>query len=285
MKINLKEAWTTVMSASNAHKPELLTGFGITLMLSAVPLAVVGTVEAVKRINERKKEVADDLRENSENPDILVDPESIGLPPVEVVKKTWVCYTPATIAAVLGAFCCIASTKEGLKRTAEAMGMYQLSEAAFAKYKEKVKEVIGDKKEDEVNTRVMKDRMELMTDDDGHIVNVYDTRDGSTLCFDYQCGRYFYSDIDYMKSQVNNLAAMALKDAQADYKAFITLNDIYRAIGLPDTGVGESLVWRVSKEGLPALRPTSILVDDRPCWVLNFERPPVYVPSWSLDRM
>lgn len=285
MKVNFKESWNHLMELSIAHKPEVLTGVGVTLMIVAVPLAVVGTIQATKKIDEKKKEAAEELRENSENPDILIDPETVELAPVEVAKVIWpYCVGPA-VAVVAGAFCSIAAQKESLRRTAEALGMYQLSQAAFDKYKEKTKEVVGDKKEEEIHNRVIKDRMELMTDNDGHVVNIYDTRDGSTLCFDYECGRYFYSDIDYMKSQLNMLNAEALKDVQANPGAFLTLNDVYRVIGLPETGIGERLVWRIMKEGLPTIKPTSMLIDDKPCFVLNFEQPPVYASSWQLDRM
>lgn len=291
MKVNFKRGLENLMQMADAKKPELLTGTGIGLMVLAIPLTVVGTIKAYKKIEARKKEVADDLRENSENPDILVDPADVKLPPLEVAKIVAPYAIAPAVAVVAGAVCGVKACKEGTARTAAAYGMYQLSEAALAKYKEKTKEVVGGKKEDEIHTRVMRDRMEQVLDKDGHVNSVYDTRDGATLCFDYSSGRYFYSDIDYIKSQVNALNADMIEVYEKQDKAlntnnaFLTLNDLYYAIGLPKTGNGENLMWRFKSEGIIKLRPTSILVDgDRPCWVLNFENPPVYIPSRYMDK-
>ena len=127
--------------------------------------------------------------------------------------------------------------------------------------------------------------MELVTDNDGHIINIYDTRDGTQLCFDYWSGRYFYSDVEYIKSQINRVNEAILRDSMA-FDGFASLNDVYRAIGLPDSGAAEDLVWRLKNEGLIELKSsTYITVDDRPCWVLAFTKPPVHIPSWMMDRM
>ena len=285
MKVDFKAAWESLLSTSDAHKPEILSGVGITLMIAAVPLAIVATVKAQEKIKEKKEALANDIREASENPEVPVDVDSIELPAKEVIKACWPYYIPSVIATTAGAFCSASSTKEGLGRTAEAIGMYKLSEMAAAKYREKTREVIGDKKEEEIQNRVVKDRMELVTDDHGRISSVYDTRDGTTLCFDYWSGRYFYSDIDYIRRQINNVNETMLRESMS-MDGWVTLNDVYNAIGLPQTGTGEHMIWRVGKEGLIELKPTSMLVDDdRPCWVLNFRQPPVYAPPWEIDRL
>ena len=285
MKLNFRKSWLNLMKLTEAHKPEVLTGFGVSLMAVAVPLAVVATVKTYKKIEEKKDEIAKDIQLQNNDADVPVDIESIEVPTKEVVKLGWKYYIPSVLALGTGVFCAVASTKEGLKRTAAMAAAYQLSETAFNEYRNAAKEVVGEKKEGEIQQKVMRDRMELLTDEDGHIVNVYDTRDGTTLCFDYWSGRYFYSDIDFIRSKINMVNQTMLKESMS-LEGYATLNDIYLAIGLPQTGAGNSLVWRVDKEGLVELRPTSMLVDnDRPCWVLNFVTPPHYVPSWAMDRM
>lgn len=278
MKLNLRQAWLNLAQGADAHKPEILTGVGLGLLVAAVPITIKATIIATKKIQEKKREKFPE----EITPEQEVQLKEMQLEPVEIVKETWKYYIPTALTVGVGAFCVITSTKEGLKRTAAMAAAYQLSETAFSEYQKKVKEVIGDKKEEEVEQRVMKDRMELMTDDEGHIVNIYDTRDGATLCFDYWSGRYFYSDIDFIRRQITEINQSMLKDG-LDGRA--SLNDVYCAIGLPQTGAGESLVWRIDKEGIIELRPISQLVDgDRPCWVLNFSTAPRYVPSWTMDR-
>lgn len=285
MKVDLKGSWTNLMKLSEAHKPELLTGFGVALMIAAVPLAVVATIKAQEKIKEKKEEVAQDILENSEDQDTPVDVDSVELTVKDVLKVTWPYYIPVVLATAVGGYCTVSATKEGLRRTAAAMAMYQLSESAFSNYRSATKEVVGEKKEDEIHSKLMKDRMELMTDENGCISTIYDTRDGTTLCFDYWCGRYFYSDIDYIRSQINRINEDTLDTSRKTTNAFSTLNDVYNAIGLPDAARGEEFVWRIGKEGLIELRPTSKLVDDKPCWVLNFRTPPAWVPAYQLDQL
>ena len=285
MKVDFKNAWLNLLKASDAHKPELLTGIGISLMAIAVPLAVVATVKTEEKIREKKEEKAEIIRKESDHPEVPVNVDSIELPVKEVIKIAWKYYIPSLAATATGAFCSASSTKEGLKRTAEAIGMYQLSELAAANYRNKTREVIGEKKEEEISNRLVKDRMELVRDEDGHIASVYDTRDGSTLCFDYWSGRYFYSDIDYIRRQINVVNETMLKESLS-MEGWATLNDVYNAIGLPETGSAEHLIWRVPRDGIITLRPSSILVDgDKPCWVLNFATPPQYSPPWEFNRL
>jgi len=284
MKVDFKRSWLNLFKLAEAHKPEVLTGFGISLMAAAVPLAVVATVKTCKKVEDKKDEIAKDIQAQNNDTIVPVDTDAIEIPPKEVVKLGWKYYIPSALALTGGAVCAVLSTKEGLKRTAAMAAAYQLSETALNEYRNATKEVVGDKKEKEIGQKIMRDRMELLTDDEGHIINVYDTRDGTTLCFDYWSGRYFYSDIDYIRSQINAVNQNMLKEAMA-FDGYATLNDVYLALGLPQAGSAESLMWRLDKEGLIELSPTSLIVDDRPCWVLNFRVPPHYVPSWARDRM
>lgn len=300
MKLDLKRTFRTLTKSVDAHKPELLTGMGVAMMLVAIPLTIVATVKASNKVEEKKEEIAKELLEKSEDKDTPVDVDSITLPAKEIVKATWKYYIPTVVIAGLGAFCSVSSVKEGLKRTAAMAAAYQLSESAFNEFRNATKEVVGDKKENEIQQKLMKDRMELMTDDEGHVVNIYDTRDGTQLCFDYWSGRYFYSDVEYIRSQINRVNECILQDAQS-FQGFASLNDVYRAVGLPETGIGDSFYWtagygnrklsnrpgQMSKEtGIIRLKSsTYITVDDRPCWVMAFENPPEYAPPWMVDQM
>ena len=285
MKLNIRRAWANLLQAADTNKPQLLAGIGTGMLIVAVPLAVVATVQTCKKIEEKKKEIAHQIQQESEDLDTPVDIENIELKPVEVIKIAWKHYIPSTAAMVLGTVCNISSTKEGLARTAKMALAYQLSEAASNELRQATKEVVGDKKASEIERKVMKNRMEQLTDEDGHIINVYDTRDGSQLCFDYWSGRYFYSDVEYIKSQVNRVNETMLKDSMA-FDGFATLNDIYMAIGLPKSGAGEDLVWRLTKEGLIELKSNSYFdVDGQPCWIMQFTKPPIHCPSWMMDRM
>lgn len=289
MKVDFKQAWSSLLRTMDADKPQLLTGIGTSLLIVAVPLAVAATVQACKKVEEKKKEIESEIIhevvEKSQDYDTPVNIEPVELKTKEVIKISWKYYIPAALAVGIGSFCTIASTKEGLKRTAAMAAAYQLTDSAFTEYRKAAKDVVGEKKESEIEKKIMKDRMEMVRDEDGHIVSIYDTRDGTQLCFDYWSGRYFYSDVEYIKSQINRVNEAMLHDSMA-FDGFASLNDIYRAIGLPETGAAEDLIWRLRDEGLIELKSsTYITVDDRPCWLMTFTKPPRHCPSWMMDRM
>ena len=248
MKVDFKQAWSSLLRTMDADKPQLLTGIGTSLLIVAVPLAVVATVQACKKVEEKKKEIESEIIhevvEKSQDYDTPVNIEPVELKTKEVIKISWKYYIPAALAVGIGSFCTIASTKEGLKRTAAMAAAYQLTDSAFTEYRKATTDVVGEKKESEIEKKIMKDRMEMVRDEDGHIVSIYDTRDGTQLCFDYWSGRYFYSDVEYIKSQINRVNEAMLHDSMA-FDGFASLNEIYRAIGLPETGAAEELIWRL----------------------------------------
>ncbi len=291
MKVDIKESWNELVSIMNENKPQLLTGVGRALLIGAVPLTVAATIQASKKVKEKKEEVAEEIRINSENPDILVDVESVELSAMDVAKVVWPYYVPVGVAVIAGTVFEILSTKEGLKRTAAAIVACQLSETARQKYQSATKEVVGEKKSEEIREKVIRDKMNQVLDEDGHIVNIYDTKDGSTLCYDYECGRYFYSDIDYIRSQINQLNQEKNEKARRNgvngkgkSGVYTTLNEVYQEIGLPNTAVGDSLMWEYEK-GLVELNPRSMIVDGRPCWVLAFKYSPEWVEPWKIDQI
>lgn len=254
-------------------------------MVVAVGTAVIGTIKTIKDIGKKKEEIAKEIQENSSDIDTPVDMNEVQVPAKEIVKIVAKNYIPTVASLGLSTYCSIASTKEGLKRTAAMAAAYQLSESAFTEFRKATSEVVGEKKESEIDHKIMKDRMERITDDEGHIINVYDTRDGSQLCYDYWCGRYFYSDVEYVRSQINRVNEMLLKESIA-YDGYVSLNDVYRSIGLPETGVGDAYIWQIKNGGLIELKQsTYITVDDRPCWVMAFRNPPEYTPPWMQDRL
>lgn len=285
MRINFRNAWLNLAKMTEVNKPQVLAGVGTGMLIAAVPLAVVATIKTCKKVEEKKKEIAQKIQEESLDRETPVDTVSIELKPKDVVKIGLPYYIPSFLAMVTGSVCNIASVKEGLHRTAEMAALCQVSEAAANEFRNAAKEVVGEKKVNEIERKIMKDRMELITDENGHVQSVYDTRDGSQLCFDYWSGRYFHSDVEYIKSQINRVNETMLKDSMA-FDGFASLNDVYRAIGLPETGAGEDLVWRLAKEGLIELKSNSYFdVDGQPCWVMQFAKPPVHIPSWMMDRM
>lgn len=242
-----KAAQSTLVKRS----PEILTGIGIAGMITSTVLAVKATPKALLIIEDEKQE---------KNP-------VTRLKPIEVVKLTWKCYIPATLTGIASIACLIGASSVNFKRNAALATAYQLSTTALNEYKEKVSEVIGERKERDIRDRIAKDR--INNDPVGkHEVIV--TGNGDTLCYDAYGGRYFKSSIDKIKKAENELNRVMLKDM------YVSLNEFYDELGLKHTKLGDDLGWNLDDGFINIEFSSQLSEDDTPCIVINYTVSPNY---------
>ena len=236
------------------HSPEILTGIGIAGMIGAVVMAVKATPKAVELLENKKDEL------NVEK-----------LSPVETVKTTWKCYIPTAVTGILGAACIIGASSVNHKRNAALAAAYGLTETAFKEYKDKVVEVIGEKKEQTVKDEIAKDKLTANPVTEVESTAIVTTGYGDTLCYETLSGRYFYSDIEKIRAAENRANKTML---QFDY---ISLNEFYDELDLGHTGIGDSIGWGVAHTGLINLNFSSQLTNNStPCLVIGYDNIPVY---------
>ena len=247
-----------VQVSLSKHSPEILIGIGIAGMLTTTILAVKATPKALRLIEEKKKELDVDK-----------------LPPVETVKATWKCYVPAAVTGAASVACLIGSNSVNAKRKAALATAYKLSESAFADYREKTFETVGEKKEKTIRDKVSKEQVEKNPVSRTEVIM---TGKGTTLCFDPLSSRYFYSDLEKIYRAANKLNY----DINTDpFDSGVTVNDFYDEIGLPGTATGDNLGWNLNT-GLIKIYPSAQMADEgsdhegEPCLVLNFDNPPTY---------
>lgn len=232
------------------HSPEILVGLGITGMMSSTVLAVKATPKALRLIEQAKREEHKDK-----------------LTPLETVKVTWKCYIPTTITCVTSIACLVGASSVNARRNAALATAYKLSETAFADYREKVVETIGEKKEELVRDKVDQAVVER------HPVAASDviyTGYGNTLFFDPLSGRHFVSDIDRVQKVENELNNQMIHDTFG----YVTLNEFYDEIGLPRIDIGDMVGWNVHR--LIKIHLGSQLDNGRPCAVVNHQNRPDY---------
>ena len=177
----------SIQTTLTEHSPEILTGLGITGMVTTTVLAVKATPKALILIRDAEIAKTDKQFEDGKKLD-EIEPE---LTPVEVVKATWKCYIPAAITCGLSIACLVGASSVHLKRNAALTTAYMLSETALKEYKDSVVETIGERKEQAVRDNVAKHRVEE------HPVSnnqVFVTGKGDTLCYDMLTDRYFKSN-------------------------------------------------------------------------------------------
>ena len=257
MKLDISKIAQNVGNALTKHSPEILTGLGITGMLSTAILVGKATPKAIELVNREL-----DKREDESNGEKIKP-----LTKVELVKTCWKCYIPAAVTFAMSGACIIGASRVHIKRNAALATAYTLSETAMKEYHEKVLETIGEKKEQEVQDNIAKDHIEKNPVTTKEVII---TGTGSTLCYDMHSGRYFESDIETLRKIENDLN-YRMRD-----EMYISLNDFYYEVGLSSVEAGENLGWNIDRGMIDIGFSAQIADDGRPCIAIKFTNPPRY---------
>lgn len=168
--------------------------------------------------------------------------EQPDMSPKQMVKT----YAPIFLPPVLMGATTIASIVCGYraheKQLAAMLALYKASESYLSDYKESVAELLkGDEKPSVEKIEAATDDKQwkaMVEKDENHISPIEETEHGHDLCYDAVCGRYFYSNAEWIRQQVNNL-----NEEMFGGEDWIGLNRFYDAIGLDQTNIGEDLGW------------------------------------------
>lgn len=278
----LKTAGKTVISAIRKNSPAILIGVGIAGMAATVVLAVKSTPSAVKHIEEKKNEV------NKEEFEALVEelghepeeyPGTRSLTLKEAVSVTWKDFTIPALT-FLASSASILFAHGILTSKVTAIGTaYKLSEVAYKEYEDKIKETIGEKKNNAIKDAIAADKVKACPLSPSDII---ETGNGKTICYDPFTGRYFRTDIANVERAYMKLTTILNTEDSVDLNTFYDLLDIDR-VKLGDT-VGWSLSRILRHTGGREIKPkfSSVLYDDdTPVLVVGFEVPPKYDWNWD----
>ena len=255
-----KRAQTTLVK----HSPAILTGIGITGMLTTVVLAVRATPKALIKIQDAETKKVDEQVLAGKGPDEINDK----LTTVETVKAAWKCYIPAAVTGTMSTVCLVGASSVSAKRNAALATAYTLADAAMKEYQDKVIETIGEKKEQAVRDAIAKDKIEKNPVTNSREVIV--TEKGNTRCYDAISGRYFTSDIEAIR-RAENVLNKRLMD-----EMYISLNDFYWEIGLDATDIGDELGWNIDNGLIELTFSSQLSRDGVPCLVVNYRIAPKY---------
>lgn len=266
-KVNIKPFVKACKVGLTKNAPTILTMTGITAMASSTYWAVKATPKALAL--KEKAEVEKNKKAGTFKGDKVND--WIPLTKVEIVQTCWRCYAPAFITGVLGAACLIGANSMNLRKNAALAAAYALSETNFKEYREKTLEEVGEKKEEKIRNAVAEEKI---TKNPVNTSTVLETGNGDTLCYDAICGRYFKSSIEKLKSALNKLNMELVQDG------YVSLNQYYDLIGLPDGMLGDDLGWSINDHhSTVQLDLSAQLTKDEaqtPCMVVAFKYGPIY---------
>jgi hypothetical protein len=249
-----KKSWGVITKNS----PTILTCMAVGGLFTTVIFAVRATPKAIQIIDEHSCEI--DLNKGG-----IVHKN---LTKTEKAKLTWKLYIPSALMGATTIACIIGSNSINQKRHAALATVYGLTEAAFREYKEKVVETIGKNKELKLRDEITASNV-LRNPPDEH--NVIFTGRGDTLCKDSMSGRYFKSDIEYVRRVINEVNHALLRED------FISLNDFYYELGLSEIKLGDLLGWEANR-GLVEITFSSALTEKgEPCLVIEYQTVPKYI--------
>lgn len=250
MKLKLATLVKQAKKAISDNSPAILTALGVTGTLTVAYLTGKATFKAAEMINS-----ADTDRAAEDGP---------YLNNWEKVELVWREYIPAAGIAAMTVAAIVGANHISTKRVAAFASAYSMAEKGFAQYKEKVLDKIGEKKEGEVRDEVAKQQLRDHPMNQSKIII---TGKGDHLCFDAHSGRYFNSDIEKVRSAVNDINFQVLND---DYAS---LSDYWNLLGLDPTTESDDVGWNTDKK-LECHYTSELTKEGTPCLVITFKTNP-----------
>lgn len=235
------------------NSPAILTAAAVAGVVTTGVLSGKATLKAERLIDDARYERRP-LDENNVVQDLELK-EKLGL--------TWKCYVPPVAAGATTIAAVILVNRIGTRRAAAMAAAYAISDKAFAEYKEKIVEKLGDNKERAARDEIAQERMARTP-----VKDVVITHGGTHLCFEPYTGRYFQSDMETLKKAQNDLNYMV------NNHFYASLSDFYDQIGLERTKLSDEVGWN-SNELLELSFSTVLAENNQPCLSMDFKVVPI----------
>lgn len=229
------------------YGPDILIAVGAGSLVAGTILAIKDTPKAMERRKAAEEAKGEPLTKS------------------EAIKESLPAYIP-TIAATVTGLGCVAGGYGLMHRRLSATAFsLAASEKALNEFTEKAREVVGDKKTEEIKDAVAeKHILENPVSKNDVII----TGKGDHLIYDSYSGRYFKGDIETVRQAVNTFNEALLTEMTKP------LGDLYDILDIPQTEITNQVGWDVSK-GLVDVRFSSHLTDTgEPCLSLEYWNEP-----------
>lgn len=247
-KINYKTALRAVEKSASKHAPELLLVFAGLCFVTSITEAWKEGKKSKENVAERREELQ--LEEDEK------------LPMKEVIDATWKNYIPVVVPMTVGIMCLFGAHSVNSQRNAALAAAYKLTEESYIRYKDKVKETIGEKKAEQIDTEIAKD---LVGNDPVSKAYIINTGNGTSLYKETLFGNYFWSDRNQIDKAINNINERMMTEM------YITVAELYSELNIPAPDAAGLLAWDINKTGI--IRQTYHYTeanDGTPCGVLGF---------------
>lgn len=244
--MNISDIFANVVKTLKSHSPEILTGLGVSGVMTTSYLSAKASFQAARMIDKDEEDnywAHSDPKEQFKNR----------------AKLVWKEYIPAGISGAVTVAFIIGSSKASGNRTAAAVTAYSITERAFSEYKEKVVEELGKGKEQKIRDEIAQDHVSKIPSKEVMITTV----SGHVLCCELYTGRYLRSDMETLRKAQNDLNMILIS------QIFASLDEFYDLVGLPYTSHSCMLGW--TSDRFMELNFSTVMSDNgEPCLAFEY---------------
>ena len=283
--VPVKNAIANVGKVVEQKSPAILTGIGIGSFVGCAVLTVKATPKAIQLMDLKAQEKYIELLEPNDSAEYETYEEWLGveerrivqpsvyfqvLTPVEVIKSTWRAYAPSVGLGVVGIVCLIAAARVNSARNAAFAGAASIAEKALYEYQQKVFDILGEDKANEIRDQIAKDHIqkidvEPVSGVDNQVVCSRGT--GDTWIYDPVTDRKWKSDLETVRAAMNDFNHDLIGGIYG------SLNDWYYCLGIKGVQIGDDIGWCSDK--LLDIRFAAMVLDNgEPAIVLDYETLP-----------
>lgn len=241
----IKTGLKSLNGVINKNIPLIFHGISVVCYASSIGFAIKGTILAKNLIDEKEESIQRKLTLE------------------ETAKTVWKCYIPTVVTTGVGIVSIIYGYNVNNRRMAALASLYSISETALKEYQDKTVELLGKGKETKIKDEICKD---VIQNNPVQNSNVIVTGDGDVLCYDCMSGRYFKSSIEKIRRIQNDLN----KELVSDIYGWVSLNDLYFALGLDAINLGYEMGW-TTDDMLDIQFSSQLSSDGTPCLVMTYK--------------
>lgn len=187
-------------------------------------------------------------------------------------------YAPAAIMLGASILCIFSGNHISKKRILQLTGALALSQKSLIEYKDKVAELVGKKKAQDIDDEVIQEKIlkNPPTEANTVIPSMGNLPDLS-LWYDVDSDRYFYSNIEYIRKAEVEAQRMLEKNGS------LTRNDVYGILGIKEIPLADYSTWMYDPDDSGVhnqiILKTGALLDDKGNPVGTLEMNDIELPS------
>lgn len=250
--MKFKSIVNKIVKFASKNSPYILSGIGATAIATGTILIVKKAKHANETVDKKVSDQIDEAKKNAEaiqlcNGEEFKDNDKKARKTIvnAYVKSTWdymKYYGPPVILISGGVLSMFSATLIQTKRLKVMSAAYTTLAAAFNEYRDRVKLVVGEEKEKDIFNGVERDEKgEVVKVDPVLKGNAENTQEFSRLFGD---GNSVFWEKD------TRICLKTLKGAESNlnqllrYQGFVTLNDVWKELGMRPSEEGMYLGWR-----------------------------------------